>query len=233
MQSRNTPAGSILVGAGGALAEHEHSENFYFNQKLPFNGASFGVSFENDRLTSSNPFVGLNPTLTSRLLIQITQPLLRNREIDSGRALLKIRRKQVDMSETQFELRAIDVVSRVELAYWDLVAARQNAQVAAETVELAREQLARNKRMIDAGSLAPVELSASEAELEKRLDDWYAGDRRDHRSGECAEDADRRAIGGIRCGTTRSCRWMSARWRRPMSTICARPWRRRCRRGRS
>ena len=88
------------------------------------------MSFENDRLTSSNPFVGLNPTLTSRLLIQITQPLLRNREIDSGRAQLKIRRKQVDMSETQFELRAIDVVSRVEQAYWDLVAARQNAQVA-------------------------------------------------------------------------------------------------------
>jgi HAE1 family hydrophobic/amphiphilic exporter-1 len=174
VQSRNTPAGSILVGAGGALAEHEHSENFYFNQKLLFNGASFNASFENDRLTSSNPFAGLNPTLTSRLLIQITQPLVRNREIDSGRALLKIRRKQVDMSETQFELRAIDVVSRVELAYWDLVAARQNAQVAAETVELAREQLARNKRMIDAGSLAPVELSASEAELEKRLDDWYA-----------------------------------------------------------
>jgi HAE1 family hydrophobic/amphiphilic exporter-1 len=174
VQSRNTPAGSILVGSNGALAEHEHSENFYFNQKLPFSGASFLASFENDRLTSSNPFVSLNPTLTSRLLIQFTQPLMRNREIDSSRATIRIRRKQVDISETQFELRAIDVVARVEQAYWDLVAARQAAEVASDTVELAREQLARNKRMIEAGSLAPVELAASEAELERRLDDWYA-----------------------------------------------------------
>src|SRR5262249_737753 len=154
----------------GALDEKEHSENFYLNQKLPFSGSSIGITFENDRLTSSNPFVSLNPTLTSRLLIQFTQPLLRNRAIDAPRATLKIRRKKVDMSETQYELRAIDVVTRVVLGYWDLVAARQTAEVTADTVELAREQLARNKRMIEAGTLAPVELAASEAELERRLD---------------------------------------------------------------
>ena len=107
-------------------------------------------------------------------MFTFTQPLLRNRQIDSGRAELKIRRKQVDISETDFELKAIDVVTRVEQAYWDLVAARQDAQVKSETVELAREQLARNRRMVEAGSLAPVEISASQAELERRMDSWYA-----------------------------------------------------------
>jgi HAE1 family hydrophobic/amphiphilic exporter-1 len=43
-----------------------------------------------------------------------------------------------------------------------------------DAVELAREQLARNRRMIASGMLAPVELAASEAELERRLDTWYA-----------------------------------------------------------
>ena len=68
----------------------------------------------------------------------------------------------------------IDVVWRVEQAYWDLVGARQDVDVKADGVKWAQEQLARNRRMIDSGTLAAVELAASEAELERRMDAWYA-----------------------------------------------------------
>jgi outer membrane protein TolC len=46
--------------------------------------------------------------------------------------------------------------------------------VQAEGVNLAKEQHERNQRMIAAGTLAPVELAASEAEFQRRLDNWYA-----------------------------------------------------------
>jgi len=174
LESRNTPAGSVLQGASGKLAEHLHSENFSFRQRLPWQGSAFNVDFENSRQSSSNPFVSLSPFVSSRLVVGFTQPLMRNRAIDSGRAELRIRRKQADVSDQEFELKVIDVITRVQQAYWDLVAARQDAGVKADAVEWARQQLARNRRMIDAGSLAPVELSASEAELERRLDTWYA-----------------------------------------------------------
>lgn len=173
LESRNTPAGSVLQGANGRLSEHFHSENFYFRQRL-LAGSLLGLDFENNRQSSSNPFLSLNPFITSRLVVSFTQPLLRNRAIDRDRAELKIRRKQLDVSDVQFELKVIEVVTRVEQAYWDLVAARQDAQVKADALEWAREQLARNRRMIEAGSLAPVELAASEAELERRRDTWYA-----------------------------------------------------------
>ncbi|MBI3473952.1 MAG: TolC family protein [Candidatus Solibacter usitatus] len=174
LERRNTPTGSVLQGAGGVLAEHLHSQNFAFRQRLPWEGAQLNVDFDNSRQASTNPFVSLNPFVTSRLLVSVTQPLLRNRLIDRERAELKIRRKNQDLSALDFELRTIDVITRVEQTYWDLVAARQDVSVKADAVEWAREQLARNRRMIDAGALAPVELSASEAELERRLDTWYA-----------------------------------------------------------
>ena len=174
LETRNTPTGSVLQGAGGKLAEHFHSQNLYFRQLTPWSGLQFNMDFENNRASSSNPFATLSPFTTSRLLIGFTQPLFRNRLIDQGRAEIKIRRKQLDLSEEEFELKAIDVVVRVEQAYWDLVAARQDAVVKADTVEWAREQLARNKRLIDAGTLAPIEISASEAELQRRLDTWYS-----------------------------------------------------------
>jgi HAE1 family hydrophobic/amphiphilic exporter-1 len=173
-EARNTPAGSVLQAATGKLSENFWTQNFYYNQRLPWQGSGFQASFENGRQTSNNPFITLNPMFTSRLVLAFTQPLLRNRKVDPQRAELEVRRKQQDLSETELKLRTIDVITNVEQAYWTLVSARQDAQVRADTVEWAREQLERNRRMIDAGTLAPVELAAAEAELQRRLDTWYS-----------------------------------------------------------
>lgn len=174
IESANVPTGSLLLGQNGKLVDRYFRQNFYFQQRIPERGSSFGISFENSRDSTNNPFAGLNPFVTSRLFFNFTQPLLRNRETDAQRSELEIRRKRADLSEVELELSVTEVVFRTEQAYWNLVAARSDAAVRAEFVDLAREQLARNQRFIDAGTLAPVELSASEAELERRLDSWYA-----------------------------------------------------------
>lgn len=172
-QYLDTPTSSVLQG-NGKLTDRFHNQNFQFQQKLPWAGSSLSASFDNARQSTSNPFVSLTPFITSRLFFNFTQPLWRNRLIDQERTELKIRRRQFDISETEFELKVIDVVTRVERWYWNLVAARQDVEVNADSVKLAREQLERNQRMIDAGVLPPVEISASEAELERRLDTWYS-----------------------------------------------------------
>jgi len=174
LENRATPTGSILQAADGRLVDRIFGQNFYLRQPLPWHGLSLQADFENGRSSTNNPFVSLNPYVTSRLNVGFTLPLLRNREIDSRRAGIKISRKQAELSDVAFKLRVIDVVTRVQQAYWDLVAARQDAQVNGEAVELAREQLARTRRMIESGTLAPVELAASEAELERRLDTYIA-----------------------------------------------------------
>ena len=173
-QSSNTPTGSILQGVGGRLTEDVSTENFYYRQQLPWNGASVGLDFENGRTSTSNLFTSLNPYLNSRLVVSFTQPLVRNRLIDQSRANVKIRRKQLDVSQKDFEIRVIDIITLVQQAYWDLVAARQDVEVQADAVELAAQQLAQNRRMVESGTLAPVETAASEAELERRKDNYYA-----------------------------------------------------------
>ena len=173
-EARNTPTSSVLFGADGKLAEHFHRQNFSYLQKLDWQGLSFRADFQNSRESTTNPFVSLNPYVNSRLVLGFSAPLWRNREIDRDRAEVLIRSKQIDVSEVDLQVRVIDVVTRVEQAYWDLVAARQDVQVKAENVGWAREQLARNRRMIEGGTLARVELTAAEAELERRLDTYYS-----------------------------------------------------------
>lgn len=172
--SENVPAPSVLQGVNGKLGQHLHSENFYFDQKLPWNGSSFGLSFENARVSSSNPFLALNPFFTSSVGFTVKQALWRGRIADAAETTITIRRRHLERSDAELQSEILDVMARVEQAYWDLVTARQNAAVKEESVTLARTQVAKTKRMIEQGELASVEQSAAEAEFSRRLDAWYS-----------------------------------------------------------
>jgi len=172
--NNNTPTSSSLQGVNGLLAEKSTGEVLNLRWKTPYYGSSFGLDFDTNRFTTNSPFAGLSPYYTSRLVVNYTQPLLRDRAIDRERNELRIRRKNLAISELDFRLKVIDVVSRVEQGYWDLVAARQDVTVTSDAVNLANEQYSRDQRMINSGSLAPVELSAAKAELERRRDAYFA-----------------------------------------------------------
>src|SRR6185503_4943261 len=62
----------------------------------------------------------------------------------------------------------INIISNVQQAYWDLVFTIRNEQVARDSVELTRTQLGNNQKMVEAGTLAPIELRSTEAALESR-----------------------------------------------------------------
>ncbi len=170
LETRNSPTPSILQGENGDLAEHFLRENFSYQQRIPNTGASFGVEFDNARNSSNNPFNSLSPYYASSLALNVTIPLLRNRSTDPERSEILIRQKLASSSEVVFEERVIDIATQVAEAYWNLVAAREDVQVETEAVRLAAEQLAQNERQIRAGTLAPVEVYASRAELERRRD---------------------------------------------------------------
>ncbi len=172
--SDNTPVASVLQGAGGKLTNRNFLNSVMLRQKLPNWGTVGHLDFNSQRLTTTNPFTSFNPAISSVLAVGVTQPLLRNFRIDRDRAELRIRQKNVDLAAVDLENRAIDVVSRTQQAYYDLIAAREAVTVAAEQVGLGREQLAINQRLVNTGTLAPVEISAAEAELERRVDTWYA-----------------------------------------------------------
>lgn len=173
-QARSIPAPSLLEASNGKLSEHYLSSNVSVHEATPWKGAAFDVSFENSRVSSENPFLGVNPFFTSQLAITVTQPLLRNREIDASRSLLRVRARQTGLSRSEFQAKLIDVIGRVQQAYWDLAAARENEQIQGEAVDLAREQLQRDRNRIEAGTLAQAEAASAEAEIARRQDAWYA-----------------------------------------------------------
>jgi HAE1 family hydrophobic/amphiphilic exporter-1 len=173
-EDRTTPTPSVLQSPTGELKDKIATWNAGYQQRFKWQGAQFRADFENSRNETNNPFVGLNPYYASSLRLNWIQPLLRGREIDQARTELIIRKRQGLISDVDFELKTIDIVSRVQAAYWDLLSARRDADVKGELVDQARRQLEMNVRMIEAGTLAAVERAAAEAELERRRDTYFS-----------------------------------------------------------
>jgi HAE1 family hydrophobic/amphiphilic exporter-1 len=145
-----------------------------FTQRTPWQGSTFQGVFDSNRSTTSNPFNDLNPQYTTNLNFTFTQPLLRNRTTDLARRQIKISRKRLDISDSQFRQRAIDIIAQVQRAYWDLAFARRDREIKRESVDLAGTQLAHNERLVEAGTLAPADIISARVELERRKDEAEA-----------------------------------------------------------
>ncbi len=99
------------------------------------------------------------------------QPLLRNFSTDLNRRQINIAKKSLDLTDSQFRQRVIEIINQVQRAYWDLVFAIRNERIARDSVELTRTQLENNQKMVEAGTLPPIDLRSTEAALESRKGD--------------------------------------------------------------
>lgn len=167
-EHKTVPVGSILAGGpNGTLTTEALNYDFTAQQLLP-TGAQWAAGLTNSRGDTNSQFVSLNPQYNTSLNIQIRQPILRNFSIDDSRRRIQIAKRRLDLSDSQFRQRAIEIVARVQRSYWDLVFALRDVQIQRESVELAQNQLERNRRMVNEGTIAPIDLVSVEAELEKR-----------------------------------------------------------------
>ena len=95
----------------------------------------------------------------------ITQPLLRGAWIDGTRMNIKLQKQQVENSSLTVIRQITQTVSNVELAYYALIASRENVKVAEETLALTEKNFSNQKRRAEVGTLAKSQLPQLEAEL--------------------------------------------------------------------
>lgn len=132
---------------------------------IPKFGTILSGTFSNNRVSSDNPISILSPQYNSTLSLNITQPLFRGRSFDQNRRNIEISKRNLSLTDTQFRQRTIEVIANVQRAYWDLVYALRNLQVQRDGVRDAKEQLEHNKRLVEEGSLAPIDIVAAETQV--------------------------------------------------------------------
>lgn len=132
---------------------------------IPRFGTILSATFNNNRLSSDNPISPLSPQYNSSLTFNITQPIFRGRRFDQPRRNIEIAKRNLSLTDTQFRQRSIEIITNVQRAYWDLVYALRNLQVQRDGVRDARAQLEHNRRLVDEGQLAPIDIVAAETQV--------------------------------------------------------------------
>jgi HAE1 family hydrophobic/amphiphilic exporter-1 len=170
-----TPAASFLAGGrGGALKTTDVSGRFGFEGLSPRAGGSYRVEFSSRRLSSNNVFNDINPTVSHGFTLSYTQPLLRGRKTDDTRRRVEIAKQNLSLTDAQFRRRATEVVTNVEQAYWELAYALRNLQIQIDAVKQARTQAESDRRQVEKGVIAPVDLLESETQVKNFEQNVYA-----------------------------------------------------------
>ena len=161
-----SPISSFLSGGqNGSTTQTDFTGTLRLEGQTPVLGGSYRLDFSSVRLNTNNQFVALNPQYPTTLNFSYTQPLWRGLKIDNSRRQIEIARKNLSLTDAQFRQRAIDTITNVQRAYWDLVFALRSLQVQRDAVSVARTQLEHNKRMVNEGQLAPIDVVAAEAQI--------------------------------------------------------------------
>src|SRR5215204_4096183 len=124
---RISPQASSL-GGGSVTSTTTYSWSPSVQKQFGRGGGNYFLQFQNSKTDTSNSFSLLNPFYSSNLSLQFAQPLWRDRSIDNNRRQIRIQRKRLDQSDADFRQRTIDVITRVQQAYWELVFALRDQQ---------------------------------------------------------------------------------------------------------
>jgi outer membrane protein len=146
--------------------DYSFKKNFSFDG--PFGGSSFSASWSNRRSTSDQTSSIYNPSYSSQASVSFTQPLLRNRLMDSTRGNIQLANLDLNITESQFKQKVTDTISNIQSQYWDLVSAIQDYEIKRKSVELGQITLRDNKKKVDVGTLAPILITEARADLAQR-----------------------------------------------------------------
>jgi outer membrane protein TolC len=136
-------------------------------QQIPL-GGSFSLSLSNYISDTNQSFQLINPRYGSTLRLDFVQPLLKDFGKRISQKEILIARNNLDISQNQLRNVVLDTVYRVEEAYWNLVYAIENHQVREGSLHLARDLLDKNRKEVEVGKLAPIEILNAETVVAQR-----------------------------------------------------------------
>jgi outer membrane protein TolC len=139
------------------LAQNTGTYNFSYLQGFQ-SGTNLSVGFNNTRVTTNSPFSNYSPLINSGFQARVTQNLLQGFGFLPNTRLIRLTKNNREISDVAFRLQIITTVDQIENMYWDLVYAYENVRVQQEAIAFAQKTLSDNKKQVEIGSLAPIEV---------------------------------------------------------------------------
>ena len=164
------PAVSAIQGTGGQNINVKNTSQFaQLNYSQTFvSGTNFQGGVTSNNYFSNNSLNFLNPYISSALVFQVTQPLLRNGWLFANQAPLIIARRNLQQSQASFTAEVNNNILQAVEQYWAVVQAKGNLDVARSSMDAAEATYKRDKRALELGALPPLDIYRSESQVASR-----------------------------------------------------------------
>src|SRR5713101_4564845 len=98
--------------------------------------------------------------------INLAQPLLKNFWIDAPRYNIRVAKNRLTYSAQTLRLQIMQTITKLEQAYYDLIYDRTNVGVQVQALEAAERQVSENRKKVEVGTLAELDLLSAESQAE-------------------------------------------------------------------
>jgi outer membrane protein len=164
----STPINNPFIsgtGTAGLTGLKSHSTQFNNQYSQTFEtGTNITVSWNNTR--SSSPAANFfNPAVQSTLSFSFSQPLLNGFGLTVNTRNIRIAKNNRKIADLAFAQQAITTVTNTITAYWELAFAQENVKVQQQAVTVAQKLYEDNKKQLEIGSMAPLDVTRAESEL--------------------------------------------------------------------
>ncbi|MDP9264009.1 MAG: TolC family protein, partial [Acidobacteriota bacterium] len=161
------PLSNTVTTGTSTLAENFGTANFTYTQGF-HTGAAMSVTFNNQRSTTNSLFSSLSPQVSSNFRLTLRQHLLAGFGLLPNTRFIRIAKHNREISNVGFRLQVIATVSQIQNIYWDLVNAYKDVKVRERSLGLAGKTLSDNRKQVEIGTLAPIEIVRAESEAATR-----------------------------------------------------------------
>ncbi len=163
-QHATIPQSNTFLTGTTSLIQNTRTYEAQYLQSWDFGLNAQTTYFSQRTAVNSQSFI-LNPYTQGDLDLQLTQNLLQG----FGRAIndrnILVQKNNIKVTNLQFKQQIIVTVAAVLNLYWDLVSFNEDLKARQQEVTTAQRLKNDNKRQVELGSLAPIEVTRAESQL--------------------------------------------------------------------
>jgi outer membrane protein len=171
IEDRNFAVNNPLTSGTGTglsalarLTVHTSTFNTQYSQGF-HTGTTFYSFWDNTRSSSTSAANLFNPSVTSSIYVGFQQQLLNGFGRSVNTRNIRIAKNNRKIADWAFTQQAITTVTNTITAYWELVFARENVKVQQQAVTVAQKLYNDNKKQLEIGTMAPLDVTRAESEL--------------------------------------------------------------------
>jgi len=159
-----SPQSNTILTGTTALVSDQRTYQAQLSKYTPL-GTYMQLTYGSTRTTTNSFSFNINPYTTGSLDFQISQNLLNGFGTAVNGRNIRVAKNNEKVSDLQFKQQVITTVSAILNLYWDLVSFNEDLKARKDELATAQALFEDNKKQVQIGTLAPIEVTRAEAQV--------------------------------------------------------------------